>query len=163
MRSQNFLTAQLGGNFSEPDPKNAEGSNKRAASEAIFRTRSSSSLSENDLNSPATVPKSESGAGKCPNEANASFGSSESTDTVAQCSVCERPLKSHWFVCPFNHGKGDTDQVFCKACIHTCPPEHVHLLVRDLRPLTSGECGRFNLLVANKGNTLLSLIYWIFI
>ena len=150
-RSQNRLAELLGSNStSEPKPKNAEGSNEMAASEAIFRTSCSSFQSENDLEVPATVPKSESWAGRCLNKASSSFGSSASTDFVVQCSFCAEPQKSHRFVCLSDHGHGDTDQVFCKNCITFCSPGHVQLLVRNSRPLTSEERGRFYFLNSNN-------------
>ena len=150
LRSQNGLEAQLrDGGTSEPLPVNWKGSNKTRTNGQSVSRSSSGSLSENDLDVPATVPKPRPGGYS--DDASASAEGPGPADLIAQCSACERPLKSHRHVCLFDHGNGKTEQYFCKRCIQTCPLEHVQLLVRNQRPLTSGERERFNLLRSNNG------------
>ena len=150
LRSQNGLAAQLrDGATSGPLPVNGKGSNKTRTNGESVSSSYSGSLNDNDLDVPATIPKPKFGG--CPNDASASAEGPGRADLIAQCSACERPLKSHRHVCLFDHGNGKTEQDFCKECITTCPLEHVQLLVRNPRPLTTGEHARFNLLLSNKG------------
>ena len=152
LRSQSGLAAELGrGSTSGPKPENAEGPTKKTPSGAISSRCSSSFLNENDLKVSATFPKPK--PERYSDDASAAFKRSAPEDLVPQCSACERPLKSYRFVCLFDHGKGDREQVFCKDCIHTCPPEHVQLLVRNCRPLSSHQRELFNFLSSNKGTS----------
>lgn len=163
LRSQSDLAVHLGGSRANTEPL-VNATSERMKYEEVWangasRRRSSSGSScENDLNNdaPSTVPKHDGAE----DDASAACGKSLESGgcgPIEQCSACDRDLTAYRCVCLCDHH--ETEQVFCKDCMHTCPPEHVHLLVRNQRPLSTEECIRFDFL-RSFGGEATCLMLW---